>query len=515
MNRPTLECEAKFIVKDEPSLRALVGRLEQWGIQLMSPRRMAMREVYLDTEDFWLWRAGIGLRARFVGTRATLTLKTLRAETRRLIRRVEWEEDHPAHAIRIPGPLPRGNIARWMRRAYGTATVRPLVELDHEREEFDAIADHKATFKLCLDRVRVTNAPSNDVFHEIELELANGSPQRLEKLVRRIQRETGWELSHISKYERALEALGFHPPASPPVKWELPHPSETMLAAAWRILGTCFARFEQQEPGARAGLNPECLHDLRVTTRRLRAALRVFRKALPPDFVHQTRARLRLLFRRMGLVRDLDIGAALLRQWANDHPDSSFSAWANRLDARRERAWILLLRCLKDPALRQWIEETRQQFFGPPPDVDLPEARIAVREVAPRIIRRRFKRTRNAARDLSPRSSETAFHELRILVKKLRYTIEFFAGVHPEMARHLCKGLCKLQDELGALQDAVTLRTLLAEVVSCDGRTEDCAEVERKVETEIRSRRRAVLRQCRWLTGEESRLLVRRFRYKD
>ena len=510
MKRPAIECEAKFVVRDEASLRRAPKVIRRCGVRLGPARRLHVRDVYLDTDDHWLLRAGVGLRARFDGTRAMLTLKTLRADDERLVRRMEWEETHAARTIRLPGPLPRGDIARWLRQARGPSILFSLVELDHEREEYDATDESGAVFKLSLDRVRVANAaPDAEVFREVEIELQGGTPSALKKLIRRIERQTGWRPSRTSKLERGLRATGIEPPPPPAAARYTPTPDMPLIEAAWRVLGACFAEFERAEPGARAGLDPESLHDMRVAARRMRAALQVYGSAWPPDFVRRTRIRLKALFRVMGRVRDLDVGAARLRQWAPRHPRVPCTAWAARLDARRDAAWQQMLRHLKTSAFQRWMAELHGQLDGPPPTSELPEeAYERVGAAAPEILRRRFKRARRAARNLDARAPDAAFHELRIRVKKLRYTIEFFAGLHPKAARRLDKRLRRMQDELGAFQDDAALRALVQEPATDDEPIPPREPLERLIEKHMRMSRRAILKSCGCFTARETHRLI-------
>ena len=56
-------------------------------------------------------------------------------------------------------------------------------------------------------------------------------------------------------------------------------------------------------------------------------------------------------------------------------------------------------------------------------------------------------------------------HELRIAIKKLRYSVEFFTSLFdPEASRALRTRLARLQDILGTMNDAATLQRLLSDL---------------------------------------------------
>jgi len=77
--------------------------------------------------------------------------------------------------------------------------------------------------------------------------------------------------------------------------------------AGRKVLRFHLARMLAREPGTRAGIDPEELHGMRVATRRMRAAWRVFGDAYNPDRTKVYRRRLRELAALLGGVRDLDV----------------------------------------------------------------------------------------------------------------------------------------------------------------------------------------------------------------
>src|SRR5260370_37624068 len=76
--------------------------------------------------------------------------------------------------------------------------------------------------------------------------------------------------------------------------------SDVALAEVRRLLAT----WRVHEPGARLGHDPEALHQLRVTARRLDATLGLFQQQLPTALSHARRTAKRVL-RALGAARDL------------------------------------------------------------------------------------------------------------------------------------------------------------------------------------------------------------------
>src|SRR5262249_43820748 len=109
---------------------------------------------------------------------------------------------------------------------------------------------------------------------------------------------------------------------------------------AFRVVREQFALLRSHEAGTRAGDDPEELHDMRVATRRLRAALRCFQDVLPPS---ATVLNLELGWLASGLaaVRDLDVQLQRLEGLAttlSEHEQSSLAAVRDMIILDREQA---------------------------------------------------------------------------------------------------------------------------------------------------------------------------------
>jgi CHAD domain-containing protein len=87
-----------------------------------------------------------------------------------------------------------------------------------------------------------------------------------------------------------------------------------------------------------------------------------------------------------------------------------------------------------------------------------------VRAYAQAELERRYQRVRKRGRKLADLDA-AGRHELRIAIKRLRYSVEFFVSLFDAAAvRALRNRLTRLQDILGTMNDGVTLQRLLADV---------------------------------------------------
>jgi CHAD domain-containing protein len=82
---------------------------------------------------------------------------------------------------------------------------------------------------------------------------------------------------------------------------------DSMPEAAVKVLRFHFGKMQRREAGTRDGSDAEDLHDMRVSTRRMRAAWRVFDGAFKAGKTRKIRRHLETIADRLGVVRDLDV----------------------------------------------------------------------------------------------------------------------------------------------------------------------------------------------------------------
>src|SRR5579863_3416634 len=129
---------------------------------------------------------------------------------------------------------------------------------------------------------------------------------------------------------------------------------EAALTQMHRLLGAWLTH----EPGARLGHDPEDLHQLRVTARRIDATLSLFRQHLPPALV-KARKTAKALLRSLGATRDLDVQLAGLNAYCEELPEEERRALEplkERLTIERARARARMLRALDSEPTRRWIQ---------------------------------------------------------------------------------------------------------------------------------------------------------------
>jgi CHAD domain-containing protein len=246
----------------------------------------------------------------------------------------------------------------------------------------------------------------------------------------------------------------------------------TVRQAASRIAARQVRALLGYERAARRGDEPEDVHQMRVQTRRLRAALGLFSGVVRPP-KRANRARLRWLSRALGRVRDLDVIILLLEDRHLGHLEG---AETERLEdlvaALKERRWRSqqhLRACFargRYARLKSGLAElARRPRFGKAAAEDA----MASRYLADAI--HRAARRVTARRGMTERlPSVSDLHKLRITVKRLRYVLDFHAetcGVAYDEERRLAR---QLQDCLGEIHDHDLLLGWFAEAAGTNAR---------------------------------------------
>jgi CHAD domain-containing protein len=254
-----------------------------------------------------------------------------------------------------------------------------------------------------------------------------------------------------------LAAMG-RPETDPPQAAPGASAQQVALAQLRRHL-TAWIR---HEPGARLGSDPEELHQLRVAARRIEATLGLFKHQLPPRLVH-ARQGAKGVLRALGTVRDLDVQLAELRQYCSALPSAERAAAAplrSRLEEERARTHQRMLGTLDSEATRHWLEtlDHASASFAAAAAPAAPQAATVI----PERVRGRFRKLKKAVRRLDSRSAMEEYHTVRRRAKQLRYAIECGAGMFGKPAEEMLKVLRRLQDGLGAQQDAYMAKNRLA-----------------------------------------------------
>jgi CHAD domain-containing protein len=263
-------------------------------------------------------------------------------------------------------------------------------------------------------------------------------------------------------------------PAAPPQPVELLkapgiEPDDAMSEAGRKTFRFHFRRMLHNEPGTRLGQDPEALHDMRVATRRMRAAFRIFGSYYGKSVASYEKG-LKQTGGMLGTVRDLDVFRQKILDYAKTLPDvqrGSLDPLLAVLETRREAARREMLDYLDGKKYARFKERfgefVETEGLGSLPLVQEGEPHpYRVRHVAPMAIYERLAAVRAYDEWVTvPNPPVTWLHALRIACKRLRYALEFFREVLGPESKGLVNQVVEMQDHLGELQDAVVASGIL------------------------------------------------------
>jgi len=432
-----------------------------------------MIDTYFETNDWRLRRAGYALRVRQSGDDLEATMKAL--DGGKAVQRCRREittamaPTRSALAIEhVSGPL-----ADRIHAVAGRHSLKPILEIRTRRRLRSVIVDGHPAGELALDRTVIPRGAGAEPvrLERVEVEAEEGMVDALVPFVEALRAGCGLSPAARSKLETGLGALGITPSALPDLGPTAIDDSMTAGAVAFAALRRSFAALLVHEPGTRLGDDIEALHQMRVATRRLRAALKLFADALPARArgFHRT---LGWIGGRLGAVRDLDVQLERLHTWRTEmepRDTAPLEAVAALLRRRRAQARHRMLSGL-DSRRYERFAAAFMAFLQHPPRRQTGLARAHILAVAPDLIAQRYRRVRKSGDAIVAASPPSEYHALRIRCKRLRYALEFQADVYGKPVRRRLRALVALQSLLGDHQDADVAAAHLRELCKARGR---------------------------------------------
>jgi CHAD domain-containing protein len=201
----------------------------------------------------------------------------------------------------------------------------------------------------------------------------------------------------------------------------------------------------------------DAVHDLRVASRRFRAASLLFSDTLPPGATANAERKIRRIRKSAGAVRDGDVQmefiARLLRKRRSRRYRSGLERLLLRLSQRREKrlkrissALAALDRSGAIPALQRSIRSgSARHPRGRPLPLRYRSGKAVTAALDNLFRYEQFVRQPSAAAEL---------HQMRIAAKRLRYVMEIFNPVYGGKLKPYIRIVRSLQDTLGQMHDS-------------------------------------------------------------
>lgn len=223
------------------------------------------------------------------------------------------------------------------------------------------------------------------------------------------------------------------------------------------IMLTQLTAIHTESEGVQAATDIECIHRMRVASRRLRAAQEYFNDCLPGETAVKFEKAIRSITRSLGQARDLDIQIDAFRKFQIMADDSAYLPGFKRLLLRlyqkrniaQEQVIARVKKISTDPLLKK-VEDRLQRFIPLEAGISYP---ITFRILGQNAIREKLNLFMSYEPYVHYPEKVVELHAMRIAAKRLRYTMEIFAPLFPGELKNWIKETRQIQDQLGEIHD--------------------------------------------------------------
>jgi inorganic triphosphatase YgiF len=420
-------------------------------------KKQDLVSVYFDTHDFALRDRGVSLRVRRVGEQR---LQTVKANSPTPMGRREWEAeiDRDQPKLKLArhtalAPILNGDIGQHLKPVFETRIRRLAIPLQVGRSEIE----------LALDEGRVLTGNASLDIAEIEIELKRGERSDIGRLARKLAQAVPLALSARAKADWGY-ALAEHSVNAPVSAEAIALAPSSSVADAFVVIGfSCLRQIAGNALAVRQR-DPEGIHQMRVGLRRLRAAVSFFKEALRGGESDGIKSQLKWLTEQLGPGRDADVFVSKsIVPCLKHHPDRlEFDVLAHDFERERSLGFAKAQAAVESKRFDRVLLDCALWLIDGEWRNDNDDLRRALREraagaFAEEELARRTRKIVKRIRKLE-RLDAARQHKLRIAVKKVRYSREFFASINPDRRRKkarrkIDRALKGLQGALGDLND--------------------------------------------------------------
>ena len=426
--------------------------------------------TYYDSTDLKLRRHGLNLCVREEEGRCIQTFKSDGFTGGTLISRGEWEDviasDRPDFTAPETGPR--------LREAITPDELRPLFKTIVQRTAIALEPRPLTRIEMAIDEGEIRDGNISESISEIELELKSGDPAAIYDIALHLLKVAPLRIETRSKSERGYRLVDKDDGSASAV-YAAPATldgSMTVESALQSIGRSCIGHLRGNEPAALSG-QAEGVHQIWVAVRRLRAALSAVKPIIPAEHYNWAQGELKWLAGELGPARNWDVFVANLLEPSEKvlSAATDLNRLAQAAELQRQAAYARAKEAIESPRyttmmlkFAQWFEA--QGWHDQPISKEAALLFATIGEVAPGLIERRWRQARKRSRHFGKLAPEQR-HELRIALKKLRYTIEFLRDLFgKDEVKALEKRLKPLQEDLGHMNDLRTAHDLVANISS-------------------------------------------------
>jgi CHAD domain-containing protein len=220
--------------------------------------------------------------------------------------------------------------------------------------------------------------------------------------------------------------------------------------AARVVINRLYIQMIDNLPGTIDGSDIEALHDMRVASRRLRAAFRIFNRCFQKKQAAAILLQIQGVTRALGSVRDHDVFIEFLKK-RSKKTKNDLSWLIDRENQLREISRESMLVALNDIADNHLYDDLLLLFANIKMKSAAHKDKFAVQ--AYKLIGKRLANLVNQSFAINDPELITELHMMRILAKKLRYTMEAFIPCFGQPLVDKISEVKLLQEQLGKIHD--------------------------------------------------------------
>lgn len=412
---------------------------------------------YFDTFDWRLYKEGLILEEHRNGAANHLHWRAVHNGSPE---RVLPNTRMPHFASELPPGAFRERLARYTEPR---ALLPQAIIHTHAQSLQLENDDGKTLLRVVLETGRLLHCDHSRTAPVVSRRLRVEPLRGYEKYCRSVRREVARLGLTEARCDLLVEALAFNGrrPAAYDVRPKLTlAPDSRTDEAVRRLLRACLDVMKRNLPGIEARTDCEFLHDFRTALRRIRALLPELAGVFPKRTVDRFRRDTRWLGDITSSVRDLDVLALALDDYAalidDDDARAAFRARCGVFVEREvELAYERLNERLQSARFTRLMAALEEFLESPVPRrTPLEHAMRDIRSFASERLARRLRKLRKGATVAARGDDPEKLHQVRILAKRCRYLLDAFQSLYPKRPmRTLRDALKRAQDTLGAHHD--------------------------------------------------------------
>lgn len=236
-----------------------------------------------------------------------------------------------------------------------------------------------------------------------------------------------------------------------------------------KIIRTFMEIARQNEGGIIDDYDSEFLHDYRVSLRKVRSIISLFKDVYDPEITEYLKAEFADIMQITGRLRDLDVYLLDRDDYFSLVPASTHTGLGilfSYFEKEREEQHALICESLQSKAyqkrMKMLLKGFKKDLWAVGGKADKGSLKFGCK-----VILKRYNKVCGIARSIDGNTEDAVVHELRIQCKKLRYLMEFFTPLFAKKEiKSLIKSLKVLQDNLGRFNDYSVQQESLAEFLT-------------------------------------------------